>query len=164
MRNDRPPAADLAPAVTDGSQYLPESPTPEQDGSPILTDGPVGLTPSQKLAIAALVCGRTLSSAAIQAGVDRRTLYEWRKLPAFRDAVQQLSQEALEASATRARNLMLKATRTLGEALCGRDRFDWAMRIANSRRVWDVGQILPKFEDEADLNTSTPTADHRADR
>ena len=139
-------AADPAP------QNAPNFPTPESDGSPILTDErpETGLTPKQRLAIAALVCGRTFSSAAIQAGVDRGTLFRWRRLPAFQKAVDELSREALEATAVRARNLMLKATRTLGEALGGDERFAWAIRIANSKRLWELGQMPRPSAADAD--------------
>ena len=123
------------------TQDYPALPTPEHNGSPILP--PDGLTPAQRLAIAALVSGRTFSSAAIQAGVCRKTLYAWRQQPAFAAAVTELSREGLEAAATRARNLMLKATRTLGEAMNGHDRFAWAMRVASNRRLWDAGRELP---------------------
>ena len=131
----------LVAAMTDVSQNVPFRPAPEHDGSPILTDD--GLSPRQRLALMALVSGRTLSSAAAQAGVDRRTIHRWRQEPAFAGTLSDLSREGLEAAAMRARNLLLKATRTSGEAMNGHDRFAWAMRVASNRRLWDAGRELP---------------------
>ena len=126
---------------------------PEPNGLPILP--PDGLTPAQRLAIAALVNGRTFSSAAILAGVSRTTLATWRKDPRFAQAITDLSREALEAAATRARNLMLKAMHTISEAIDSRERFDWSMRVVNSRRLWTLGSIVPpELPDDANVDAT----------
>lgn len=153
---------DGGPVLADGPQKTPKHPTSAQIPLPNLPSGPTGpvfgdsmasdaLTPAQRLAVAAIVCGRTFSAAAAQAGVNRKTLYEWRKQTAFMDAVEHYSREALEATAMRARSLMLKSTRALAESLDerrrGDSRFGWACRMVNSRHLWTLAQTMPRRED-----------------
>lgn len=55
------------------------------------------LTPGQKRAIAELLTSGNVSKAADVAGVSRYTLHRWMKQPAFRDALRQAEQDALDA-------------------------------------------------------------------
>jgi transposase-like protein len=124
-------------ALNATSRDFPVLPTSALDRLPSLPPEPEdGLTPQQRLAIGALICGQTFSAAAQAAGVSRRTLYAWRRQPAFARALDDLSREALEATAVRVRNLMLRATRVLADAMLGEDSFAGAIRVANSARLW----------------------------
>jgi transposase-like protein len=110
-----------------------------------------GLSPRQCAAIAKLVCGRTLNAAAAELGIGRTTLYRWRQDPAFSRELARVSEDAIETSNTRARNLMLKATRTLNDSLNSYDKFNWALKLVNSVRLWERSEKRPRIyaEDEA---------------
>ena len=110
------------------------------------------LSPTQRVAIAALIAGKTFAMAARYASVDRRTLYRWRQLPAFRRVMDEVSREALETTATRIRNLMLRATRVLSEGMTGSDAFGCAIRVANSTRLW---KALESAEHKLDEREAT---------
>lgn len=117
-----------------------------------------GLSTAQRLAIAAIVSGQTFAAAARAAGVSRRTIFNWRQNANFKRAVDQLSAEALDASVMRVRNLMLRATRVMSEALVGGDGLRAAYRVLNSARLWKVIEAArPADEDvqqeEADGQT-----------
>lgn len=119
------------------SQDFPILPTSELDASPILPEEAGDpLTPQQRLAVAALACGQSFTVAAKAANVTRRTLYNWRQTDAFQRTLDQLTCDALTTTATRVRNLMLRATRVLAEGMVGPDAFGSAMRVANSARLW----------------------------
>ena len=119
------------------SQDFPLLPTLESDGLPSLPEeADDGLTPAQRLAVASLIRGENFAMAAKAAGVSRRTIYTWRNDPAFSQAVDNLSREALETTAIRVRNLMMRATRVLADAMVGGDSFNGAIRVANSSRLW----------------------------
>ena len=122
------------------AQDFPLLPTSHTDATPIVGEEPGdNLTPGQRLAVAALVSGETFAAAARAAGVSRRTLYDWRQLPDFTKAVDGRSREALGAAVIRVRNLMLRATRVLGESMLDRDRGGLhAFRVLNSARLWRV--------------------------
>ena len=116
----------LLPTDVDAELALPEEPGDN-------------LTPGQRLAVAALVSGETFAAAARAAGVSRRTVYDWRQLPDFTKAVDGRSREALGAAVIRVRNLMLRATRVMGESMLDRDRGGLhAFRVLNSARLWRV--------------------------
>ena len=110
-----------------------------------------GLAVRQHAAIAKLVCGRTLNATAAELGISRTTLYRWRQEPAFSRELSRVSEDAIETSNTRARNLMLKATRTLFDSLNGYDRYNWALKMVNSVRLWERCEKRPRVyaEDEA---------------
>jgi transposase-like protein len=113
------------------------------------------LLPRQRAAIAKLICGRSLAATAAELGISRTTLYRWRQDATFTRELNRLSQDAVETTATRARNLMLKATRVLADTLNNdRDRFNWALKLVNSKRLWEMGQrshavFDPEAEQEA---------------
>jgi hypothetical protein len=103
------------------------------------------LSPRQHAAIAKLVCGRTLNATAAELGIGRTTLYRWRQDPAFSRELARVSEDAIETSNTRARNLMLKATRTLSDSLNGYDRYNWALKMVNSVRLWERCEKRPRI-------------------
>ena len=108
-------ATDLARQQADlTSQDFPLLPTSDVDALPSLPEeAGDALSPAQRLAVAAFVAGQTCAAAARAAGVSRRTIYNWRKEAAFTRAIDELSSEALEATAIRVRNLMLRSTRVM---------------------------------------------------
>jgi hypothetical protein len=119
------------------SQDFPILPTSELDPLPKLPEeAEDGLTPPQRLAVAAMLGGQSQAAAARAAGVSRRTLFAWRQLPAFKHVYNRYSQDALDATAARIRNLMMKVTRVLSESISGASDFDQAIRVANSGRLW----------------------------
>lgn len=120
------------------SQDFPVLPTSHTDATPQLPDEPGdNFTPGQRLAIAALVAGETFVAAARAAKVSRRTLFGWRQEPAFQEAVERTSREAMATVVVRVRNMMLRGTRVLSEAITERDRgADHAFKVLNSYRLW----------------------------
>lgn len=113
-----------------------------------------GLTAAQRLAIGQLLCGSTMAACAARVGVSVRTLHRWRHQPAFAAVLNARSAEALEASCVRARNLMLKSTQLLAEALQEGDATRWAARIVQMARVWQMAQTLPAVPMDAPAEVS----------
>ena len=123
------------------SRDFPLLPTSDTDATPTVgEDSDDKLTPGQRLAVAAIVSGENFAAAARAAKVSRRTLYAWRQEPDFRQAVESRSREAMSVAMLRVRNLMLRATRVMGEAMLegGRDGSLSAFRVLNSARLWRV--------------------------
>lgn len=91
----------------------------DRDSRPEANPGPVSnkprkstLTAQQSAAVAHIAAGRTLSEAASLAGVDRKTLWMWRRdIPAFNDAVDQTLQSMRDEVAA---GLVQAGTRALG--------------------------------------------------
>ena len=140
------------------AQDFPLLPTSLENQSPSLPDeAGDGLSPAQRLAIAAIVAGQTYTTTARAAGVSRRALFTWRQKPEFKHAVDQLSAEALDAAVTRVRNLMLRATRVMSEAMVGHDGPRAAYRVLNSSRLWRVLESTrPAEEDSPEAPDSQP--------
>ena len=143
------------------SQDFPLLPTSDTNAQPTLElEAGDNLTPAQRLAVAAIISGETFVAAARAANVSRRTLYQWRQTHAFKRAVEGRSREALDVVVIRVRNLMLRATRVLGETLLdeapGRASAS-AIRVLNSSRLWAVARA-PADEttiDEATVGEAT---------
>ena len=141
------------------SEDFPLLPTSDADASPhVPEEAGDNLTPGERLAVAAIVSGQTFAAAARAAKVSARTLYAWRQEPAFARAVERTSREAMDVVVVRFRNLMLRATRVLSEAIAA-DRESSAVhafRVINSARVWAVAR-----EESADAGggESDPSAE-----
>lgn len=76
-----------------------------------------GLTPAQEKAVELLAAGQTVGDVAAAVGVHRVTLWEWTRLPAFREAQDQLRREAWRAAADRMRRNVTRAAEVVGEVL-----------------------------------------------
>lgn len=124
----------------------PAGPTPAAGASWAVHDD--GLTPAQRLAVGQLLCGSTMAACAARVGVSVRTLHRWRQLPAFAAVLNARSSEALETTCVRARNLMLKSTQVLADALREGDATRWAARIVQMSRVWQMAQTLPAIPED----------------
>lgn len=148
----RPSEREAVIAYDHVAQDVPLCPTSLENPLPILPEeAEDGLTPAQRIAVAAIVAGQTSAMAARATGVSRRTLSRWRQQAAFKQAIDQLSVEALDASVTRVRNLMLRATRVMSEALMGHASMQAAYRVLNSARLWKVLESAkPAMEDAAE--------------
>jgi histone H3/H4 len=74
----------------------------------------------QSKAIAALLTAPTLADAACQVGVAERTLRNWLKVPAFKEAVKEAGKEMLGLTMSRLQGAAREATDTLLRSLkCG---------------------------------------------
>ena len=146
-----PAAADVA-AASPITQNYPELPQNASNASPSFT--PDGLTPTQRVALAALVSGQTLAAAAARAGVCRKTLFNWRRQPAFNRALTELGREAMEAAAARTRIILLKATRAITAELDMKyAAFPAAMRVIACKRMRDGGrEFAADLTEEAEPN------------
>jgi hypothetical protein len=116
---------------------LPEDPT---EAELIVAAEDARLSPAQRIAIAALVCGQTAIVAARRAGVTPRTIHRWQQEPAFNETLNRLSDETMNAASRRVRNLLLRGTHVIADALHGSDQYRWAMRVVGSSQVWKMSQ------------------------
>ena len=138
-------------------QNLTHFDTQQLPDPPSLTAQPDdGLTPIQRIAVGHLVTGQSVSATAAAIGVSRQTLHLWKRDPRFALAVAQKSTEALEAVASRARNILLRVARHLDRATSGELSFDQALRLANSRRIWDMALLLPRGDVDAHEEAEHP--------
>jgi len=71
------------------------------------------LTPKKRRAIEALFTCPDITAAAKQAGISRGTMYRWMKEPAFLEALNNASLQALEGLSRKLLNLGGKAAETL---------------------------------------------------
>lgn len=73
------------------------------------TSQDVAFTPRQAKALSALLDGATIGAAADAAGVHRKTVSEWLKQPAFKQALADEQKAAIEGAARRLSALSNKA-------------------------------------------------------
>ena len=99
-------------------------------------------------AIALLVGGRTYAQAASELGVDRTTIFRWRREPEFSGELKRRLEEVLDAVAMRTRAAMLKSSDLLAQALKSEQAFNWAFKVMNSKRVWDLASTMPEIGGE----------------
>lgn len=158
MSLDRPYRSFTSRSAKRNPQDSPSFPTVEENGLPSLPKViDPSLSPQQCAAIAHLVSGKSLSSTATLLGIDRKTLYNWRQLPAFQHALHELCVEACETAAMRMRNLLLRGTHKLVALLEGANRFDDLLRLVSNKRIWDFAHVLPKTDDESEHEEETST-------
>lgn len=98
------------------------------------TDATEKLTPGQKRAIAELLKSGNVSRAAEVAGVSRYTVHRWLKHPAFRDALRQSEQEALDALQ---RRLVSLADGAADALQAGLDSSDLRLRLRAADTILD---------------------------
>lgn len=79
------------------------------------------LTPRQKNAILPLITAKTLEEAASQAGVDVKTLWKWRKEPAFVAAVDAARRDLMTKAADHLRLGAVEAVAALRRVLADKD-------------------------------------------
>ncbi len=82
------------------------------------------LKPKQHRAAVALACGSTMGAAAVEAGVSRRALFRWRKLPEFRRAVEIEERAQLEVMRRRLAGAAAKSVRELEHLLADPETSD----------------------------------------
>lgn len=75
------------------------------------------LTPAQRKAIETLLTSGDVSQAALAAGVNRATLYIWRRQPHFQDALKEAEAEAVEGLSRALAGLGDSAAQALRDAL-----------------------------------------------
>ncbi len=80
-----------------------------------------GLTGRQQRAVLAILETQTMEAAAKAAGVARVTLYEWEKLPAFKDALGEARTELYREGMGALKGATAKAVRRLVELLDSRN-------------------------------------------
>jgi hypothetical protein len=89
------------------------------------------LSDAQNAAVALLVSGKSFTRAAEALSVDVRTIYNWRKLPAFRRAMRARREEVWNEAADRLRAVLVRSMEVFEEFL--HDRYDMhRFRAANA--------------------------------
>jgi translation initiation factor 2 alpha subunit (eIF-2alpha) len=121
---------------------------------------PHDLTPSQSLAVAALVAGRTVTDAAEAAGVSRQTLYEWKKLPGFtagmnlaRTEQHEVIRGELLAIATSAIRALREMVESSGTPPAIRLRASLAVLSSASEGVESIGMTDPAAIERSDRDS-----------
>ena len=111
----------------------------KEDSSPPLNPASRQLTEQQLIAITIMVAGRTLADVAKGAGVDRKTLYNWRHYhAAFRAELQRRRSDVWDETADRIRALLEPSVRMLEDQIRSRydqDRYRAARTILRLARV-----------------------------
>ncbi len=139
------------------TQRDPQLPTGEENGLPSLPEViDEALTPQQCTAIGHLVAGMSYSSTAVVMKISRKTLYNWRQLPAFKHALNTISREALQAVATRVRNILLRETRVLEAKTQEYHSMTESIRVIANKRLWDIASILPEDEETDEETAARP--------
>lgn len=105
---------------------------------------PDELTPGQKRAIAELLTSGNVTKAAEVAGVSRYTLHRWMKQAAFRDALRQAEQDALDGLQRRLVTLGNGAADALQDGL---DSHDLRLRLKAASTVLDRLMTLRQLID-----------------
>jgi hypothetical protein len=75
------------------------------------------LSPVQAQVVAALAQGRTITTAAAEAGVHRNTIHNWFHEPAFKTAAEEAQREYAEILSDTMRHLAARALETLANVL-----------------------------------------------
>ena len=75
------------------------------------------LSERQHAAVTLLISGKTYTAVADELGIDRRTLWEWRQLPAFSGTVEAELRAIHEETRTRMCALAERAVNAIGEVM-----------------------------------------------
>jgi transposase len=100
----------------------------------------VRLTARQRHAAMLLAEGVSISSAVKKLGINRTTVYNWKKLPAFEALVNQMQEEAISAGSARMAGLSVEAAGTLKQLLKSKNE---RIRLTAVRAVFDY---LPRIQ------------------
>ena len=125
------------------SQNFPKFPSGENH------DCDNSLSEQQRAAIVLLASGKTYGAAAQAIGVDRRTLFNWRRDPAFADALRRFRHEAWHSAVDQLRALVHPALKVLTEELSApnnRSRFRAAVAVL---RAANIRSVAPRLDDES---------------
>ena len=104
----------------------------------ISSPDPQALSPQQQQAVLLLATGQSGRDTAKQVGVTPECVSHWRRIPAFRAALDTLRQEAVEHAKDALRDLALEAVATLRDCLREKDA---ALRL---RAATAVLQLMGK--------------------
>ena len=96
------------------------------------------LSPAQLAYLRALISGKTITAAAEEAGVARKTVYRWQSNPRFAAMLNAWRNQAMESARTQLVGLTDEAIETLSIALKNRD-----VRVALAV-LKGVGGLSPK--------------------
>ena len=100
-----------------------------------------GLTERERLAVDLLARGKNMCETARTLGINERTLYNWRKRPAFQRAVFSHQQELIDAGGGQGITVLPQAVQTLVQIMNDPDARD-ADRIAASRALISGAQAF----------------------
>lgn len=118
----------------------------------------VTLTPKQRKVIETLLTTGDKAKAAKAAGVARKTIYEWLRQPAFVAELRQAEAEALDALGRALVTLGNKATKTLQDAMTGKET---AMTVKVRAADITLGRLL-QLRELANLESRVAELERRA--
>jgi transposase-like protein len=109
------------------------------------------ITPAQRLAIEALLLSGDVTTAAAAGGVNRSTLYKWRELPHFQQALQAAEQEAIASLSRRLAGLSDAAAKALVDGLAPTEKITTRLRacevvIGNLLRLRELVNLEARIE------------------
>jgi Helix-turn-helix of insertion element transposase len=110
------------------------------------------LTPKQKHAINLLLAGESAQRTAATVGVNRRTLYEWRREPDFQEALNHAADEVFGEGRSILRAAFTAAARSISdyahEGTTDKERCLMALRIVRETvRAWGTEHTIREAEE-----------------
>lgn len=112
-------------------------------------DGRKNLTVKHRLALAALVSGKTREEAALAANVSLRTVERYLASPVFSAALDEATRETIIVSARGLVTMMDLATNTMRDIIKDENESS-SVRLRACRHVVDLGPRLIEFHDLAE--------------
>jgi hypothetical protein len=116
------------------------------------------VTPKQLKAIEHLIMMGDVSSTAREVQVSRKTVYAWMKQPAFRAALADAQQEALQAVCRQLMTLRRRVVKALGDGLAREESMSNRLRAAE---LWL--SKLPAWLQAADLEARVTELERRVE-
>jgi len=117
-----------------------------------------GVTPRQHKAIESLILLGDVTSTAREVHVSRKTIYAWLKQPAFKAALAEAQQEALQSVCRQLLGLRRRAVKALGDALAREESTSNRLRAVE---VWL--SKLPAWLQAADLQARVAELERRVE-
>jgi len=107
-----------------------------------------GLTPKQTKAIAAILEQPTMEKAAIEAGVPRRTLYNWLEIPAFKSELEKNQRLAFTGALARLQGAARLAAEKLIEALDSKNQTERRLAASQILELSFKAQEIGEFSEQ----------------
>ncbi len=114
------------------------------------------ISPSQRLAIEALLLSGDVTTAAAAGGVNRSTLYKWQAMPHFQQALQAAEQEAIASLSRRLAGLSDATAAALVDGLASSQKITIRLRAAEVV----IGNLL-RLRELVNLEARIEALEHR---
>jgi hypothetical protein len=149
----REQAESSSPAIPPNSPQFPSAenrlnePPPSHPPQPPAAPGDNQLTERQRTAIELLATGKSPVAVARIIEVDRKTVYNWRQDPAFREAVETLREQLWRDASARLRGLVHPSLNIIAEMLTDRFERNRVRAATLLLKMANFGKPLPPPKD-----------------